>query len=154
MLVRVWRKWNPCALLIGRWISSTTVGNRVDFPHESRTTIWSVLPCGSTVKESICSEGDAGSTCSLGRAWITHSSILAWKIPWTKEPGRLWSMGWQWSRHDWSVWALCDPLLGIYPTEINSILKKQLYSHIYCSIIHNCCDLRPFTKLESGLQIK
>ena len=24
----------------------------------------------------------------------THSSILAWKIPWTEEPGRLQSMGW------------------------------------------------------------
>ena len=24
-----------------------------------------------------------------------HSSILAWRIPWTKEPGRLQSMGWQ-----------------------------------------------------------
>ena len=23
----------------------------------------------------------------------THSSILAWKIPWTEDPGRLWSMG-------------------------------------------------------------
>ena len=23
----------------------------------------------------------------------THSSILAWRIPWTKEPGRLQSMG-------------------------------------------------------------
>ena len=23
----------------------------------------------------------------------THSSTLAWKIPWTGEPGRLWSMG-------------------------------------------------------------
>ena len=22
-----------------------------------------------------------------------HSSILAWRIPWTEEPGRLWSMG-------------------------------------------------------------
>jgi len=25
----------------------------------------------------------------------THSSILAWKIPWMEEPGRLQSMGWQ-----------------------------------------------------------
>ena len=25
----------------------------------------------------------------------THSSILAWEIPWTKEPARLQSMGWQ-----------------------------------------------------------
>ena len=29
---------------------------------------------------------------------VTHSSILAWRIPWTEEPGRLRSMGWQKSR--------------------------------------------------------
>ena len=29
----------------------------------------------------------------LEKAMATHSSTLAWKIPWTKEPGRLWSMG-------------------------------------------------------------
>ena len=29
-----------------------------------------------------------------------HSSTLAWKIPWTKEPGRLQSMGLQRVRHD------------------------------------------------------
>ena len=26
---------------------------------------------------------------------VTHSSILAWEIPWTEEPGGLQSMGWQ-----------------------------------------------------------
>ena len=30
----------------------------------------------------------------------THSSILAWKIPWTEEPGRLQSMGSQRVEHD------------------------------------------------------
>ena len=30
----------------------------------------------------------------------THSSILAWKIPWTGDPGRLQSMGLQRIRHD------------------------------------------------------
>ena len=30
----------------------------------------------------------------------THSSILAWKIPWTKEPGGLQSVGSQRVRHD------------------------------------------------------
>ena len=30
----------------------------------------------------------------------THSSILAWKIPWTEDPGRLQSMGLQRVRHD------------------------------------------------------
>ena len=29
----------------------------------------------------------------LNKGMATHSSILAWKIPWTKEPGRLQSMG-------------------------------------------------------------
>ena len=29
----------------------------------------------------------------LEEEMATHSSILAWKIPWTEEPGRLQSMG-------------------------------------------------------------
>ena len=33
----------------------------------------------------------------------THSSILAWKIPWTEEPGGLQSMGSKRVRHDWAT---------------------------------------------------
>ena len=29
----------------------------------------------------------------------THSSILAWRIPWTEEPGGLQSTGWLWGTH-------------------------------------------------------
>ena len=36
----------------------------------------------------------------LEKEIVTHSSILAWKIPWTEEPGRLQSMGSQRVRHD------------------------------------------------------
>ena len=32
----------------------------------------------------------------------THSSILAWRIPGTEEPGGLSSMGWHRVRHNWS----------------------------------------------------
>ena len=32
---------------------------------------------------------------ALEKEMATHSSILAWKIPWTEEPGRLQSMGLQ-----------------------------------------------------------
>ena len=32
----------------------------------------------------------------------THSSILAWRIPWMEEPGGLQSMGLQRVGHDWS----------------------------------------------------
>ena len=47
-------------------------------------------------KESACIAGDAGSIPgsgrSLGEGMATHSSILAWEIPWTEEPGGLLSM--------------------------------------------------------------
>ena len=36
----------------------------------------------------------------LEKAMATYLSTLAWKIPWTEEPGRLWSMGSQRVRHD------------------------------------------------------
>ena len=34
----------------------------------------------------------------LEKEMATHSNILAWEIPWTEEPGRLWSMELQKSR--------------------------------------------------------
>ena len=36
----------------------------------------------------------------LEKEMATHSSILAWKIPWSEEPGRLQSMGSQRVGHD------------------------------------------------------
>ena len=48
--------------------------------------------------------GDAGSISGLRRSleegMATHSSILAWRISWTEEPGGLWSIGLQKVRHD------------------------------------------------------
>ena len=48
--------------------------------------------------------GDVGSIPGLGRSLeegtATHSSILAWRIPWTEEPGGLPSTGLQRVRHD------------------------------------------------------
>ena len=40
---------------------------------------------------------------ALEKEMATHSSTLAWKIPWTKEPGRLQSMGSQRDGHDWTT---------------------------------------------------
>ena len=37
------------------------------------------------------------------KAVTTHSSTLAWKIPWTEEPGRLQSMGSLRVGHDWAT---------------------------------------------------
>ena len=39
----------------------------------------------------------------LKEGMATYSSILAWRISWTEEPGRLQSMGLQRIRHDWAA---------------------------------------------------
>ena len=39
----------------------------------------------------------------LKKGMATHSSILAWRIPWRKEPGGLQSMGSQKTGHDWAT---------------------------------------------------
>ena len=38
----------------------------------------------------------------LEKGMETHSGILAWRIPWTEEPGRLQSIGSQRVGHNWS----------------------------------------------------
>ena len=55
----------------------------------------------------------------------THSSILAWDIPWTEEPGRLQSMGSQRVRQDWET---------EHVTELNLLFKSVcLHSCAYSS---------------------
>ena len=44
-----------------------------------------------------------GSLYALEKAMAPHSSTLAWKIPWTEEPGRLQSMGSLGVGHDWAT---------------------------------------------------
>ena len=62
---------------------------------------------GSAGKESACNAGDIGDASSIlgwgrspGGGQATHSSILAWRIPWTEEPGGLQSVGSQRVGHD------------------------------------------------------
>ena len=66
--------------------------------------IYSFFPCGSEVKASACNVGDLGSISGSGKLpgeeMATHSSILAWTIPWTEEPDGLQSMGSQRVRLD------------------------------------------------------
>ena len=52
-------------------------------------------------RANACNAGDSGSIPGSGRShedplekgMATHSSVLAWRIPWTEEPGGLQSMG-------------------------------------------------------------
>ena len=55
------------------------------------------LPRWLSAKESACSAGDVGSIPGSGRPlekeMVAYSNILAWRIPWTEEPGGLQSVG-------------------------------------------------------------
>jgi len=57
------------------------------------------FPGGSDSKESAHNVGDLslipGREAPLEKRMATHSSILAWRIPWTEEPGKLQSIGLQ-----------------------------------------------------------
>ena len=66
-------------------------------------------PGGSDGKESVCNAEDPGLILGSGRfspsptrekGMATHSSVLAWRIPWTEEPGGPQSMGSQRVGHD------------------------------------------------------
>ena len=61
------------------------------------TPVFLVFPGGSNSKQSTCNAGDLGLIPGLGRSlekgMAPHSSILAWRIAWTEEPGGLQSMG-------------------------------------------------------------
>ena len=51
------------------------------------------FPGGSDIKEYACNAGDLGQEDPLEKEMATHSSILAFRIPWTEEPGGLQSIG-------------------------------------------------------------
>ena len=84
----------PIYFLINNWVSnkwqSTFTCNKYQFhwvmsPSHLRLFISSLAVCGSE------------------KAMAPHSSTLAWKIPWTEEPGRLQSMGSLRVGHDWET---------------------------------------------------
>ena len=48
----------------------------------------------------------------LEKEMATHSSVLAWRIPWTEKPGRLQSMGSHRVRHDWNNLAAAAAVMS------------------------------------------
>ena len=56
---------------------------------------------------------DVGSTPGWGRSpGATHSSVLAWRIPWTEEPGGLQSIGLQRVGQDWMQFSMHIQSMG------------------------------------------
>ena len=99
-------------------------------------SMWSGLPQWLSGKESTCSAGgDADLLPGWGRSpgWdmVTHSSILAGRIPWTEKPVWLQSIGSQRVGHDWSDWActyICE-VWTLWRTE-KVCFSKKVFSFV------------------------
>ena len=87
------------------------------------------FPSGSAVKNPAMQETQVwslGWKDLLEEEMATHSSIFAWRIPWTEEPGRLQCMGSQRVGHDCSDWARTHTHTYIH---VRTCLE-QLHRHI------------------------
>ena len=114
---------------------------------------------GSDGKESGCNVGDLGyipgSGRSPGEGTATHSSVLAWRIPRTVEPGGLESMGSHRVGHDWdnlaqhtliSITIIEELLWGVSenrtlrPVPIHH--PTLLFPLVSCEFFHCLCKLK------------
>ena len=114
-------------------------------------TVWG-FPNGSVVKNPPAMQETQ--VWSLGQEdpleeeeMATHSSILAWKIPRTEEPGVLRSMGLQKVRHDWvtehTYTLYCRTLLFIHSI-YNGLHLLIPSHHSWISLVRACdCTCKP-----------
>ena len=73
----------------------------------------------------------------LEKEMATHSSTLAWKIPWTEEPGGLQSMGSQRVRHDWATplplwnwrWASGMKQCSAFREQPSCTIRQEQWQH-------------------------
>ena len=64
---------------------------------------------------------------ALEKEMAAHSSILAWKIPWTAEPGRLLFMGSQKVGHDWATSLSLSLLLSAIRMVSSAYLRLLIF---------------------------
>ena len=118
------------------------------------------FPGSSDSKVSGCNSGDLGSIAGwenpLEKEMATHSSTLAWKIPWIEEPGGLQSKGLQRVGHDGMTEHACPigeqyrdcskfknkttvylaiPLLGIYLKNTRNNSRKYVHSMLIMALL-------------------
>ena len=96
--------------LVGYSLWGRKEWNMTERLHFHFQTYWRAPLGGATGKEPACQcrrqkrmrvpylDGEG----PLKEGLVTHFIILAWRIPWKEEPGRLWSIGSQRVKHDWS----------------------------------------------------
>ena len=81
-----------------------------------------------------------GQEDSKEKGTATHSSIVAWRIPWTEESGGLESMGLQRARHDWETNTTRKKNLCLFPISATfSLFFPISFSFFgYIFVLFNC----------------
>ena len=80
---------------------------------------------------------------ALEKEMATHAIVLAWRIPGTRQPGGLPSMGLHRVRHDWSNLAAAAAAAGIVYSLRDSFRKTIKLNQLYCGdgllhfLLHN-----------------
>ena len=125
------------------------------------------LQVALVVKNPPASAGGIRDTSSIPGSWrslevgtTTHSTILAWRIPWTEEPGGLQSMGSQRVRHDWGglarvhthksnthVWR-CPaptmfPLRGVELPSVHLVAEAKTLGPSWTPHFPHCLQIQP-----------
>ena len=78
----------PAEPLVKDSLKSLVTGSPLVISHENLDS-----SASSDGKDSACNARDLGWKDPLEKEMATHSSILAWRIPWKEKPGRLQSTG-------------------------------------------------------------
>ena len=105
---------------------------------------WGGFLHGSDGKEYSCNAGEPGSIPgskrSLEKGKATHSSILAWIIPWTEEPGKLQSTGSQRARQNWATKHTHVAMLDLHPVcRLSPVAASEGYSPV---VVHGLLSLQ------------
>ena len=112
----LWNDWTNC------WLSDYYNADRLGWTYRRCWASQLVL----VIMKLLANAGDikdGGSTPGSGKSpggrHTNHSSTLAWRIPWTEEPGGLWPIGSWGVGHDWSDVATAAAYEMLYLTMLS-----------------------------------
>ena len=93
----------------------------------------------------------------VGKEVATHSSVLAWRIPWTEEPGGLQSLGSETVRNDWATTAQENQREVVRVSKhlcFSAVLWPRVQSSLSgrnCAVFHYPCYLKRKSKQSCSI---
>ena len=151
-----WVLWKPSTKFLHPYASSAFWAQSAYLPIIRTSLLAQTVKRLPTMWET--SVQSLGREDPLEKEMVTHSSILAWEIPWMEEPGGLQFMGSQRVGHDWATslthsltHSLTQSSLTILPhnhlvpLQILLCLSVVVFSYLVCFLIYLLSSLRART---------